>query len=244
MVTLEQISTRKYNNNIKYYVTENAPIYNILSRLEMTDKYPLSETVSLLTRDQICDNDLINPVFECVLKSDKNIVSNSKLENILENSSKYTLKENYKLIKEVSENINCPELMKKYNDIMSCERILNNHEKLNEYSNIDSIIKKVKSIEDYDNVESLVAELCDYINEYKMNYGMKLTVALENINYALDINHIKYDKNQVMNNILEYFCLSNNYDYYKTLNILEQLDISKKYLTEGKKFDNVSVALK
>lgn len=244
MVSLEQISIRKYNNTINSYIEENAPIYTILSRLEMTDKYPLNETLSLINTDQIRDNDIIKPVFECVLNTEKTKVSNTQLKNIIEFSSKYTLKENYELIKDVSEKINCPELIKEYQDIISCERILNNHKKLNEYSNINSVICKAKSIEDDDIIESVVTELCDYINDYNMNYNMKLTVALENINYGLGVNHIKYDKDNVLNNILEYFCLCNNYDYNKTINILEQLDIDKKYLLEGKKFDNISNSFK
>lgn len=244
MVSLEQISIRKYNNMINSYITENAPIYTILSRLEMTDKYPLNETLSLINTDQIQNNDIIKPVFEYVLNTKNTKVYNVQLKNIIEFSSKYTLKENYKLIKDVSEKINCPELIKECQDIISCERILNNHKKLNEYSNINSVISKAKSIEDDDIIESIVTELCDYINDYNMNYNMKLTVALENINYGLGINHIKYNKDNVLNNILEYFCLCDNYDYNKTINILEQLDISKKYLIEGKKFDNVANTFK
>lgn len=244
MVSLEQISIRKYNNTINSYITENAPIYTILSRLEMTDKYSLNETLSLINTDQIRDNNIVKPVFECIMNTEKTKVSNIQLKNIIEFSSKNTLKENYELIKNVSEKINCPELIKEYQDIISCERILNNHKKLNEYSNINSVICKAKSIEDDDIIESIVTELCDYINDYNMSYNMKLTVALENINYGLGVNHIKYNKDNVLNSILEYFCLCDNYDYNKTINILEQLDINKKYLLEGKKFDNISNSFK
>lgn len=87
-----------------------------------------------------------------------------------------------------------------------CDRILNNSAKISSRFNIDKFIKENANR----SYENSVLKICSMIDTYNMpSYG-KLNIALEEVNYFLQKNAIKYDKSRAVQLITEYFINSSN----------------------------------
>ena len=90
--------------------------------------------------------------------------------------------------------------------IEQCDRVLRNHKKLCSRFNIDTIIRE--SVINEDNLSDCILELCTYIDTYRMPFGIKYNVALENIMYCLDKNAIPYRPSEIANTVTDYFLMN------------------------------------
>lgn len=94
--------------------------------------------------------------------------------------------------------------------IEQCDRVLANHKKLCNRFNIDTIIRE--AVINEDNLSDCVYELCTYIDTYRMPFGVKYNVALENIMYCLDKNAIPYHPSDIANTVTDYFLMNTPID--------------------------------
>ncbi|MBP5595843.1 MAG: hypothetical protein J6Y02_10720 [Pseudobutyrivibrio sp.] len=90
--------------------------------------------------------------------------------------------------------------------IEQCDRVLRNHKKLCSRFNIDNIIRE--SVINEGNLSDCILELCTYIDTYRMPFGVKYNVALENIMYCLDKNAIPYHPSEIANTVTDYFLMN------------------------------------
>lgn len=85
----------------------------------------------------------------------------------------------------------------------AADRILNNHEKISKRFNINSIFQG-RSKQNL-NLEKTLIKVCAMIDTYDINPPAKLSLALEEVFYELQMNGIDHNPNKVVSQITEYF---------------------------------------
>ncbi len=160
-------------------------------------------------------------ILESLFKNDGDTYG---LENSLVNSLSYVtnLQESERLINASSLNesiIN--QLHNEINICESCDRVIRNNQKLSKRFNFNKVIADNK----YQTTRHTVHELCALIDTYDMPNKVKLNVAIENINYALNSYGNITPVEEVTDYIMEYFLnrefVITDRDSYGYLNVLE-----------------------
>lgn len=82
---------------------------------------------------------------------------------------------------------------------------INNHEFINKRFNIDKLLKE--TVFSKDDIQIAVTEFCKLIETYNIFTRNKIFIALNNSIYALETNHLPYDKSEIINTVSEYFCM-------------------------------------
>ena len=115
------------------------------------------------------------------------------------------------------------------NTYRQCDRVLTNHNKISKRFNIDKYI--VEKVNCEDDIENCIYGICQFIETFNIPFGVKYNVALENINYALDKNGIKFDKKLLINTCTDYFLMN------QPMTVKEGACLADmKYVLENNKF--------
>lgn len=115
------------------------------------------------------------------------------------------------------------------NTYRQCDRVLTNHSKISKRFNIDKYI--VERVNCEDDIKGCIYGICEFIETYNTPFGYKYNVALENINYALDKNGIKFDKKILVNACTDYFLMN------QPITVKEGACLADmKYVLENNKF--------
>lgn len=88
----------------------------------------------------------------------------------------------------------------------TCDRIINNHNKLSKRYNIDKVVTELaqKGSSSYD----IVNELCRLIDTYGISKQAKFSIAIENGLYSLDKCNVPYDRKEIVNASTDYFLMN------------------------------------
>jgi len=102
-------------------------------------------------------------------------------------------------------------------NLLYCDRIINNHNMISKRYNIDLIVKEgvVKGT-----IDDCILELCSLIDTYNIPDKAKYYVALENILYVFRKNKVNVSNNIIVENVTDYF-LMNNLDIKDVKSVLE-----------------------
>lgn len=113
--------------------------------------------------------------------------------------------EKYNPNKASSSFMNSDVIKDKISDIIIIDRVLKNNESLSKRFNIDKVIKNSSSKD----TEDLVNELCALIDTYILPIESKYNIALENVIYSLNKNHIR-ESNAKLTDIITNYFIENN----------------------------------
>lgn len=200
-------------------------------------------------------NDKLISLLEEVLKENKNSLYD-KLEgiyinNIIPKLSNSNIKYSISLI-ESSSIITNDNILNELKDYVTCDRIINNYNKLDEKFNINESIDKCY----YRDKDECIYEICEYIDRYNISKSSKYNITLESIIYGFFNNKIDYSISSILENVTDYYLLedASDKDYKKMKDILSKNTLIKesdkssvKYFIESEEFadsDDVKDLLK
>lgn len=138
------------------------------------------------------------------------------IKNILPLKDYSDIKEQLSLIE------NTQPILDSIKETEEIDRVISNHEKISNRFDVD---KYVQGNAHDDNMQECVYELCSFIDTYNIGINSKYKIALEEVLYALSKNGINYDKEEVINDVTDYFLMNemNQEDNQgELLNILEE----------------------
>lgn len=107
--------------------------------------------------------------------------------------------------------------------LIACDRVLNNQSKLSKMYDIDKIVKENCHSDNKESIVDCIYELSSIIDSIDIDLDIKYNLALENILYTLDKNHIHIDRKTVLESITDYFIMNHT----------GELDILKEILSEA-----------
>ena len=85
-----------------------------------------------------------------------------------------------------------------------CDRVINNHDKISSRFDVDKYVQGNA----HNDIQECVYELCSFIDTYNIGVNSKYKIALEEVLYALSKNGINYDKEEVINDVTDYFLMN------------------------------------
>ena len=202
-----RINNLKGNYNIRHNINVNSISESALRNVNVFEKY-------IDNWDELANNknDAFKKLMESVRKFHDNCKSKSDFTKVLYLVSEKVLPQidNIKLARVVvnkyadidTNNI----LLDECNLIIACDRVLKNQDKLNSRYNMDLIIKE-SNVSDEVSLESCIHKLCETIDSFNIDIEVKYNLALENVLYTLDKNHISIDRAFVLETITNYFLI-------------------------------------
>ena len=107
--------------------------------------------------------------------------------------------------------------------LIACDRVINNQMKLSKIYDVDKFVKENCHTDNEESIIDCIYELSNLIDSIDIDLDIKYNLALENILYTLDKNHIHVDRKTVLENITDYFITNHN----------DELDILKDILSEA-----------
>lgn len=148
--------------------------------------------------------------------SDCNKIINIICEKVLPNVE--NIKKARQLIDRKFDHLNLEnKLINECNMLIACDRVINNQDKLSKLYDIDKVVKENCHFDDEESIINCVYELSSMIDSIDIDLDIKYNLALENILYTLDKNHIHIDRKSILESITEYFVI-NHSDDLDTLN--------------------------
>ena len=164
---------------------------------------------------------------------------------LFQNMTNYFLNETVSHMKDVNKIRECASILTEFETKLNetatlyetVDRIINNNSKIEKRFDLSRVVRECK----LSDTETVSESLCNLIDTYDAPVYKKLNIALEEAIYLYEKNEIKFNKADLVQNVLEYFLRENDIltdiDYRKIKNILEtnvllsKEDISKvKYI--------------
>lgn len=110
-----------------------------------------------------------------------------------------------------------------------CDRVLSNHQKITKRFNLDNIVRKCPLT--YQSLQECVFDICNLLETYDINEGVRYLISLENIMYLMNKNCIPVDNSFIVETVTDYFLMKEDTDIDYTIRNL-------KYVIENSKFFN------
>lgn len=202
-----RINNLNGNYNIKHDINVNSISESALKNVNVFEKY-------IDNWDELANNknDAFKKLMESVRKFHDTSKSKSDFTKVLYLVSEKVLPQidNIKLARVVvnkysdidTNNI----LLDECNLIIACDRVIKNQEKLKSRYDIDSIVTE-SNIADDVTLETCIHRLCDCIDSFNIDIEVKYNLALENVLYTLDKNHVHVDRAFILETITNYFLI-------------------------------------
>ena len=121
--------------------------------------------------------------------------------------------------------------------LIACDRVINNQVKLSKLYDVDKFIKENCHTDNEESIIDCIYELSSMIDSIDIDLDIKYNLALENILYSLDKNHIHIDRKTILENITEYFIMNHREDLDTIKDILSEAVYYKDEDKEGIDFD-------
>lgn len=202
-----RINNLNGNYNIKHDINVNSISESALKNVNVFEKY-------IDNWDELANNknDAFKKLMESVRKFHDTSKSKSDFTKVLYLVSEKVLPQidNIKLARVVvnkysdidTNNI----LLDECNLIIACDRVIKNQEKLKSRYNVDSIVTEF-NISDDVTLETCIHKLCECIDSFNIDIEVKYNLALENVLYTLDKNHVHVDRAFILETITNYFLI-------------------------------------
>lgn len=202
-----RINNLNGNYNIKHDINVNSISESALKNVNVFEKY-------IDNWDELANNknDAFKKLMESVRKFHDTSKSKSDFTKVLYLVSEKVLPQidNIKLARVVvnkysdidTNNI----LLDECNLIIACDRVIKNQEKLKSRYDIDSIVTE-SNIADDVTLETCIHRLCECIDSFNIDIEVKYNLALENVLYTLDKNHVHVDRAFILETITNYFLI-------------------------------------
>lgn len=217
-----RINNLKGNYNIKHDINVNSISENALMKnVNVFEKY--IDNWDELSMDK---NDAFKKLMESVRKFHDCSKSKSDFTKVLYLVSEKVLPQidNIKLarvtVNKYSDIDKNNILLDECNLLIACDRVLKNQTRLNSRYDIDSLVNEC-SVSDEVSLENCIEKLCDTIDSFDVDIEIKYNLALENVLYSLEKNHIYPDRAFVLEKVTDYFlikhsdCLENIKDVFE-----------------------------
>ena len=121
--------------------------------------------------------------------------------------------------------------------LIACDRVINNQVKLSKIYDVDKFIKENCHTDNEESIIDCIYELSSMIDSIDIDLDIKYNLALENILYSLDKNHIHIDRKTLLENITEYFIMNHREELDTIKDILSEAVYYKDEDKEGIDFD-------
>lgn len=225
-VTISDVKRRLDNLKGSYQIRHNI---NIVSESTITDVFTFEKFIDNWKNLNPDNFTAFKMLLESVVKFFNNSKSKSdcnKVVNILCNKvlpNVENLKRARQLIDRKYNSINIDnKLIDECNVLIACDRVANNQIKLEKLYDINGYLKQNCSSSDRESIIDSIYGLSSMIDSLNIELDIKYNLALENVLYSLNKNHISIDRKTIIETITEYF----------VMNHTENIETIKEILSE------------